>query len=609
MCGIIGYLGKEGLAINSVLDALGHLENRGYDSMGAVFVFSKGENEVYKISREEKFNFNIADLKAKVADKKRLCNLGIGHTRWSTCGKPTNANAHPQCDEDKTVYVVHNGNVLNFDELKKSLGECVFRSETDTEVIANLVAREYGKSKDLRQAAEKCLSVLEGANAFLVVDAKNPDLLVAANKSGTIILGEKEGASMVASEPGVLDLLGVKNRQVMETGATAQVVNGGWKIVMLDERKAEQPVQADLRQYPHQMLKEIFEQPGILERALRGRLVPGLGISKLGGIEPAAKELSGVPTFHFVGCGTAYHAALFAERLLQRLGINARSWVASEFCSYHACFDPKDAFVFISQSGETADTIKALAEVKLKQNLCLGIVNVEGSRIAREAGRGIYVQAGREIGVASTKAFTAQLSTIVLLAMYLARQRRMTSDTAETIIAEMIGLPEKIKSILTQASELKTLAEKYSAYKGFFFLGRAFNSVTADEGALKLKEITYLCADSYPLGEMKHGPLALIDENFVSVVIIPDDSLFSESLVSIREIKARGGKVLAITNTGMAKNLCGLADDVVEVPKTLEYLSPILTIIPLQLFAYYMAVKLGYNPDKPRNLAKTVTTQ
>jgi glucosamine--fructose-6-phosphate aminotransferase (isomerizing) len=322
-----------------------------------------------------------------------------------------------------------------------------------------------------------------------------------------------------------------------------------------------------------------------------------------------ARSLREAGAFHFVGCGTANIACQYAVMLLNRLGIPARFWVSSEFCYAHPVFDPNDVFVFISQSGETADSIAVLEEIKIKGNMALGFVNVVDSKIARMTDAGVYLRAGVERGVASTKAYAAQLVAMVLLALFLARQRKMTIDTGSKIIFELKTLPEKMEAMLAGEASIKALAGKYRDFKNFYFLGRYFNFVTAQEGALKIKEISYVHAESYPLGEMKHGPLALIDENFCSVVVALKDSVYEKSVANIREIKARRGRVIAIANTQNADEIRAIADDVIIIPDTLEYLSPILSVIPLQLFAYHMACELGRNPDKPRNLAKTVTVE
>jgi len=607
MCGIFGYIGTDGRAINSVLYSIGLLEHRGYDSMGVAFNMGR-EVELYKISQEDKENFNIEDLKRLVPKRKRICNNGIGHTRWATFGGKTTKNAHPHHDFNKLFYFVHNGNVENLDDIKKELGKGSFYSETDSEVIVNLIAKYYREMNSLEKAVSKVLKKIEGANAFVVMDANKPEQLIAANKGGTIILGKENGNTIVASDLAAFEPFTIKNRHILKDNEIVEITKQGWKIYEDEKvKKAAKEINepnSDLGEYKFFMEKEIFEQKYTMANAIRGRLITETGIPKLGGIENIARSLRKVKTFHFIGCGTAYNACLYAKFLFNRFGIAASASIASEFCYRHSVFAPDDAFIFISQSGETADTIEVINEIKIKGNICLGIVNVPGSRIWRETDAGISIRAGKEKGVASTKAFISQLASIVMLAVFLARQRNMTIDTGQRIFRELELIPDKIQEILNQANLIRKVVNKNSRFTNYYFLGRYFNYITAEEGSLKLKEISYVHAEAYPLGEMKHGPLALIDKDFCSVVIIPDDSVFKKSLVNIHEIKARNGKVLAITNKKMDVNL---ADDIIFVPRTIDYLSPLLTTIPLQLFSYYMALKLKRNPDKPRNLAKTVT--
>ena len=606
MCGICGFVGDNGKAIRKVLNGIGALEHRGYDSMGVAFLL-KGMIDITKISQEEAGQFSIKDLKQKVGSINEYCNIGIGHTRWATYGKVNIGNAHPHIDSTGNICVVHNGNVLNFDDLKKELNGHIFYSETDTEVITHLISEAYFSSGDLTGAVRVALKKISGANAFVVMSLLEPDILIAANKGGTILLGKNQNHTIIASDPFAFERLGVNDSQSLEDNQMVLVRRDGWEVIDVDiDQNHEQEIKldGDIGNYNHFMEKEIFEQPHALANAIRGRLRLDGGMPKLGGIEEVARNLRKARRFHFIGCGTAYNACCYGTLLFSRFGIDAKAWIASEFMYGHPVIEPNDVFIFISQSGETADTIEVLNEIKIKRNLCLGIVNAEGSRISRDANAGIYIRAGKEKGVASTKAFTSQLITIVMLAVFLARQRRMTIDTGGKIIQEIFSLPTKVGYILNIAEEIRKLVLKYADYKNYYFLGRCFSSVVAQEGALKLKEISYVHAESYPLGEMKHGPLALIDEDFCSVVIIPKDFVFKHSLANIREIKARKGPVIAITDTRLD---LGMADDIIEVPSTIEYLSPLITTIPLQLFAYFMALELGLNPDKPRNLAKTVT--
>ena len=607
MCGICCQISKNGKSIKSVLTGVGLLEHRGYDSMGIAFMTDK-KMELYKVSKKDKKDFDIENLKLKVLEKDRNCNVAIGHSRWATFGGITTSNAHPHFDASKKFFLVQNGNVENLSEIEKLCDKWERYSETDTEAIVNLIAKNYKKTNSLEKAAKKTLDSIEGANAFVVMHIDEPNKLVVANKGGTIIFGKNNNSIFIVSDPAAFEPFIINKKYILKDDEIATVTADGWGILEKNEVKIDDEKifnnKSSLGKYSFFMEKEIFEQPKTLLNTLSGRLIYKQGISRLGGIENFARELRNVKTFHFVGCGTAYNSCLYAVSLFNRFGISARAWIASEFCYSHPVFNSTDAFIFISQSGETADTIEVINEIKIKGNICLGIINVPGSKIWRETDAGIGIRAGKEKGVASTKAFTAQLTTIVMLAVFLARQRKMTIDTGQRIIEELEKLPEKINLILKDALKIKKLTKKYARFKNYYFLGRYFHSITAEEGSLKLKEISYVHAEAYPLGEMKHGPLALVDSNFCSIVIIPDDSVFKKGLVNIHEIKGRNGAILAITNKGKK---IPLADDVIYVPKTIDYLSPILTTIPTQLFAYYMALELKCNPDKPRNLAKTVT--
>jgi glutamine---fructose-6-phosphate transaminase (isomerizing) len=607
MCGIIGYIGENANAFDSVLTGLKNLEHRGYDSAGALFCFAEGEAELYKVSNKEKPDFTIRDLTVKIKDVARPCHLGIGHTRWASCGTVSEKNAHPHCDSKKRIWVVHNGNVVNFERLKKFFVQDHLYSETDTEIIANLIARQMSSGLDLCRAVEEAMLMIEGPNAILVVDSYDQDVLVAANRGGTLLYGRNDkGEFLIASDPAPLEILGLAKLKSLGDGEIILSLKKEDRLFYFsaDDDQFFPPEQT-YKEFSCLMEKEIFEQPTAFTCAIGGRLILEDGLTRFGGLQNHIRDLRSAQRFHFLGCGTAYHACQYAVLLLNRFGIEAEAHVSSEFCYGHKVFDHSDVFFIVSQSGETADSIKALKEIKIKGNPVFGIVNREGSRIWRETGAGIHIAAGAERSVASTKAFTCQLLSIAMLAVFLARQRKMTADTAQRIIKQFKRLPSIALQALDSLAEIKKLAKKYSNAKNFYFLGRYFNSIVASEGALKLKEVSYVHAEAYPLGEMKHGPLALIDENFVSLVIAPNDSTYQESLGNIREIKARHGKVIVVSDSDdFDTSLC---DDLIHIPSTLDYLSPIISIIPLQLFAYCFAVALGLNPDKPRNLAKTVT--
>lgn len=608
MCGIIGYIGSDNRAFYEVFRGLKNLEHRGYDSAGAVFCTSTGDVKSYKISQKESPGFTVKDLLALAEADQCSPSIGIGHTRWASCGGVSRANAHPHHSRSGRIWVVHNGNVVNINKLRGDFSPEDFYSETDTELIANLISREVERGVELCEAIKDAMLKIEGPNAILVMDTLNPTILAAANRGGTLLYERNSrGEFFIASDPSPLEKAGLKSFIPM----------GEEEILMIDRDREEvfsfsRPLdQASLdtlssnQSFEHLMEKEIWEQPLLFAHALGGRMVFDDGISRFGGLEKYARDLRSARRFHFLGCGTAYNACQYAVLLLNRFGIEAEAHISSEFCHAHKVFDHSDVFFVISQSGETADSIKALKEIKIKGSMVFGIINREGSKIWRETGAGIHVRAGSERAVASTKAFTCQLVAISLLAVYLARQRKMTADTAKKIMRELEEIPAKALEIVKLSQEISVLADKYLQVRDFYFLGRYFNSIVASEGALKLKEVSYVHAESYPLGEMKHGPLALVDDKMVSVVIVPKDSTYEESLGNIREIKARDGKVIVVTDDAdFDRSLC---DDMIIVPTTLDYLSPILSIIPLQLFAYHFALRLGLNPDKPRNLAKTVT--
>jgi glucosamine--fructose-6-phosphate aminotransferase (isomerizing) len=611
MCGIIGYVGQQKNGIEKILNGLNLVLYRGYDSIGAAF-FINNEVRVYKKASKNSTNVTVDDIRIIIPNIEEPCYLGIGHTRWATRGKVTDVNAHPHWDEKGEFFVVHNGNVENFSELKKELIEkgVKFISETDTELITHLIAREY--NGDLTQAAERAMGIISGANAFLVISPKHPDTLVAVNRGGSLLICQNSNGIMVASDPIVFrekkaPYISLGDNELAVLTPEKAIVKRGDEIIEKEKITTEEEEEKLSKgAFDHFMFKEIMEQSQVLANAISGRFWLDKGIAKLGGIEEIARDLRKVPTFHFIGCGTAYNACCYGKLLFNRFGIPAQAWIASEFCYSHPVFSPRDAFIFVSQSGETADTIAVLEEILLKGNLCLGIVNKPGTKIPRLTDAGVFIRVGPEIGVASTKAFTGQMINIVLLALFLARQRNMTIDTGQKIIHELQAIPEKVGMILNQAENIKKLTGKFNHFRNYYFLGRYFSSVVAQEGALKLKEIAYVHAEAYPLGEMKHGPLALVAPEFCSIVIAPNDSVLPLSRINIDEIKSRHGPVIAVTTEG-----CSLpeADEVIYVPETLEYFTPLLTTIPCQLFSYYMARQLNLNPDTPRNLAKSVTVQ
>ncbi len=615
MCGIVGYFGKRP-ARDFLLEGLKRLEYRGYDSAGMAVLqnhksklaVTKSVGKVVNLENKLKQNFNGF--------------LGIAHTRWATHGKPSEKNAHPHTDCGGNVAVVHNGIIENYRELKEMLKKRghKFRSETDTEVIAHLLEEEMsvsgGKNISFEEAFVKTLKQLNGTYGVVAISSKNPDMMLAARLSSPLVLGIGLGEIFVASD--VSAMVGdVKRVVYLDDKEIAIIKKDGYVVKTLSNRKQEKEehtlewdkAAAERGGYPHFMLKEIFEQPKSFADALRGRLLIKEGRARLGGLQAVEKRLRNINRIIIVSCGTSYHSGLVGEYMLEEYaGIPTEVEMASEFRYRKPLLDKKTAVLAISQSGETADTLAAIREAKEKGALTLGIVNVVGSTIARETDAGVYCHAGPEIAVASTKAFTSQLAILALLALYLGRQRELSFVMGERIARELNRIPEYMEKILARAKDIKKLAKKYAKQKHYMYLGRKYNFPNALEGALKIKEIAYVPAQGYPTGEMKHGPIALIDQSVMSVIIALKDSVYEKNLSGIEEILARGGKVLAVATEGDSV-IAKKATDIIFIPKTLEMLSSLLAIIPLQLFAYFVAVERGCDIDKPKNLAKSVTVE
>jgi len=606
MCGIVGYIGEKS-AKDILIDGLRRLEYRGYDSAGIIVLDDKPN----LVKTEGK----VDTLDEKIKDISMPGNIGIAHTRWATHGMPTDENAHPHFDCNKKIFIVHNGIIENYKHLKESLikNGHIFSSETDTEVLAHLIEENY--EGNLESAVENALSKVIGTYGIAAISADEPDKIVAAKFGSPLIIGLGDNESIIASDASAI-LRHTKQVVYPEEGEIVVVQKDGFitkgeispkdRIAIL-EWELEQ---AEKSGFPHFMLKEIFEGPKVIKDSIRGRLIVDEGISKLGGLEDVADELSRIERLIIVGCGTAYYAGLVGEYLLEEYGgIPTEVEYASEFRYRKPLLDKETtALIAISQSGETADTLSAVKEVKMKGVLTLGIVNVVGSTIARETDAGVYNHAGPEIGVASTKALVSQLAILSLITLMFGRQRELSLVMGQRIAKEIYELPAKIEEILSQNDKIKEIAEKYKDYKDFLYLGRKYNYPIALEGALKLKEISYIHAEGYPAGEMKHGPIALIDENFPTFGICLKDSVYDKVYSNLCEIKARCGKIIVVASEGDSE-IKNIADDVIYIPKTLEMLSPILTVVPLQLFAYHIAVMLGRNVDKPRNLAKSVTVE
>ena len=608
MCGIIGYIGTRG-ATPLLLEGLKRMEYRGYDSAGVAVMNGSGvetRKAAGKISRLE------AALNASPVDG----DMGIGHTRWATHGAPNECNAHPHIDCKGNIAVVHNGIIENSGTLKKELiahGH-TFVSETDTEVIAHLIEEAF--DGNLEDAVIEALWQIEGTYGIAVVSSKDKNKIVAARKGSPLLIGLGDGEYYVASDVSAI-LAQTREVVYLDDGDVAVLTRDGYTILDQRAQQLERRVSKidwDLDQierggFDHFMLKEIFEQPATVENCMRGRLLVDQGTSKLGGLNMTDEELLKFDNILITACGTSWHSALIGEHMLESLArIPVEVEYASELRYRNPIVTDKTLCIVISQSGETADTLAAMREAKSRGARTYGIVNVVGSTIARESDGGIYVHAGPEIGVASTKAFTSQVIALLLFTLKLARLRNLSMVDGKEIIEEMLKLPSKIQSILDRAGEVETIAEEFKNAQNFLYLGRGYSFPTALEGALKLKEISYIHAEGYPAAEMKHGPIALIDEKMPVVFITPHDSVFDKVVSNVQEVKARGGRVIAIT-TRDEEVLAGKLDYEFRIPETKDMLTPVLASVPLQLLAYYIAVKRGANVDQPRNLAKSVTVE
>ncbi|MCP6726847.1 MAG: glutamine--fructose-6-phosphate transaminase (isomerizing) [Patescibacteria group bacterium] len=608
MCGIIGYIGNKS-ATPLILDGLRKQSYRGYDSSG-IIVFEKEKPELVRAVGK----LEVLEEKVQKSDFKGT--VGLGHSRWATHGEVTEANAHPHADCNNNIFVVHNGIIENFMSLKRQLEEKghVFHSETDTEVLPHLI--EHFFKGDLPKAVRQALLLVKGSYGMAVVARDDPGKIVAARVSSPLVISVNDSGGFVASDPSAI--VSHSNKMVfLDDGEVAVLESGTFTVTDLHNIKKEKEItelewsaeEAQKGGHETFMLKEILEQPESIRNVIRGRLLPKEGAVKLGGLEEVEEKLRGMKRIHIIACGTAFFSAMTGKYMIEEYaGLSCEVDIASEFRYRKPIVSPDTAFLFISQSGETADTLAALREVKRKGGLTLGIVNTVGSSVAREITAGIYNHAGPEIGVASTKAFTSQLVALAMLTVFLARQRSMSLVLGKRIVEEIARLPDLVKQVLGQKEVIAQLAQKYASFSNMLYIGRKYNYPIALEGALKLKEISYVHAEGYGAGEMKHGSIALIDENFPTLAICPSDSVYEKMISNIQEIKARGGSIIAIASVG-DKEIANLADDVIYIPKTIEMLTPILSVLPLQLFAYEIGVKRGYDVDKPRNLAKSVTVE
>lgn len=614
MCGIVGYIGNK-KAENVLLEGLKRLEYRGYDSAGIALITSSKKSKKVRVTKAVG---KVSELEDVLSDEyASTSTVGIAHTRWATHGKPSKKNAHPHTDCTGSLALVHNGIIENCRELKEELQKVghVFRSETDSEVIAHLIEEEM-KDVSFEEAVPGAIRRLKGAYAVVVVHAEHPDLIIAARNSSPLVLGLGHDEFILASDASAI-VAHTDQVIYLDDGEVVYLRPGDHEIRTLKNKKrAKESVtlewtqeEAEKQGYKHFMLKEIHEQPHAIEDALRGRMQIQDGLARLGGLMEVEDRLREINRIIIVSCGTARCAALVGEYMIEEYaGIPVEVEYAHEFRYRKPIINKNTAVVVISQSGETADTLAAVREAKHKGALTLGIVNVIGSTIARETDAGVYNHAGPEIAVASTKAFTTQISLLVLFAVKLGRQRDMSFTTGKKILTELKKVPKNIEIILANEKAIKQVAKKYKTFENFFYLGRKYSFPIAIEGSIKLKEVSYVHAEGDATGELKHGPIAMIDENFPTIFIAPNDSVYDKSTSGIQEVKARGGRVIAVATEGDTR-ITQLADDVLFIPKTLEMLTPILSVVPLQLFAYHFANERGLDVDKPRNLAKSVTVE
>lgn len=610
MCGIVGYIGNKN-AIPILIQGLKRLEYRGYDSAGLGF-FANSELNIVKNKGK------VALLEEKINGNAHQSTIGIGHTRWATHGIPNETNAHPHFNKEKTLLVIHNGIIENYQPLKKILiGDGYqFNSETDTEVLVHLIDSFIKKGFSLFSAVRHALNEVEGTYGLAVLSSGEPDKIVAARKGSPLVLGIGEDENFIASDVSAL-IAHTKQVVYLEDGEIAEVYKDHFLTKNIEDEEIQKEIievtmsieQIDKGGYSTFMLKEIMEQPESVLNSMRGRLVHDEGTSKLGGLESVLNKIANSKRFIICACGTSWHSGMVGEYMFEQyLRIPTEVEYASEFRYRNPIIHPDDTIFFISQSGETADTLAAMKEAKRKGALVVGICNAVGSSIARDSDAGVYIHAGPEIGVASTKAFTAQLSVFALITLLLARRKDMSLIDGKKMVEEFQTIPEKIKKILQLEKQIEVIAEEFKDAKNFLYLGRGYNFPVALEGALKLKEISYIHAEGYPAAEMKHGPIALVDENMPVVFIAPKDSTYDKIVSNIEEIKARKGKVIAIATEG-DNDIDRLADYVIKIPETIRMLMPILSVIPLQLLAYHIAMKKGLNVDQPRNLAKSVTVE
>lgn len=611
MCGIVGYIGN-GNTQEILLSGLKKLEYRGYDSAG-IAVFTQQGLEVKKAKGR------IANLEEKLDGAPLQGNAGIGHTRWATHGKPSDVNSHPHTDNSHQFSVVHNGIIENYLDLKEELiakGH-VFVSETDTEVVSHLIADEY--KGDIVEAVQRATKRMRGAYALGVLTSHEPNKLVAVRYASPLIIGVGEGENFIGSDiPAILEY--TRNVYILDDGDMAVLTTDDVELFNLNGESIAKNmvhidwdlVTAEKAGFDHFMLKEIYEQPKAYRETMLGRIAEdGKSVNLSKEIEMSDDYVKSISKIHIVACGTAYHAGLVGKTVIESLArIPVETDVASEYRYRSPIITPDTLVIVVSQSGETADTLAAMREAQRNGARVLAVTNVVGSSVAREANDVLVTWAGPEIAVASTKAYSSQLIAFYLLGLHLARVRgTQTTEQMTEIIHALTALPEQVESILEQAAVLKQVAESMSHHQSLFFIGRGVDYAVAQEGSLKLKEISYIHSEAYAAGELKHGTLALIEDGIPVIALISQEDLYEKTLSNIKEVKARGAHVLAVTNQGFETEVAKSVDEVFSIPKTLPVLTPALSVVPLQLISYYASLALGHDVDKPRNLAKSVTVE
>ncbi len=614
MCGIVGYVG-DGNVYEILIKGLHRLEYRGYDSAGIALEDAKGQIRIYKAQGK------VSNLEAYCADKNLDATVGIAHTRWATHGEPSDTNAHPHYSSDGNLALVHNGTIENYKVLKEALTAhgCEFNSDTDTEVLVQLI--EYIRVDTgctLVDAVREALNQVVGAYAIAVIEKDHPHQIIAARQSSPLVIGIGDNETFLASD--ATPFVEYTKEAVYLKDGEICVIEKGKPIRIYDKEKSEQKVDVTTLQmtvsqlekggYDHFMLKEIFEQPLTLRDCIRGRVVEQGARVILNGVRDNVDKFLNCKRMVIVACGTSWHAGLLGKYLIQDMcHIPVEVEYASEFRYSNPVLDERDIVVAISQSGETADTLAAVKIAREKGAFVFGISNAVGSSIPRETDSGAYIHVGPEIGVASTKAFTGQVMVLTMMAMAIAELRHtLPAEELAKLGTEVLKLPEMVEAVLEQADKIKDLSLRYTYARNFLYLGRGYSYPVALEGALKLKEISYIHAEGYPAAEMKHGPIALIDAEMPSVIIAPQDHLYEKIVSNVQQVKARGGSIVAIVTKG-DETIRNIADHVIEVPEVSECLSPIITSIPLQLLSYYIAINRGKDVDMPRNLAKSVTVE